>query len=141
MYFNRPDFAKIRTLNHLPGTTVTENTRIFDVDEHNFKERVLKRSFDVPVLVDFWADWCSPCHMLAPHLYKAIDAFNDGVELAKLEVDEGENMKLAGHYMVRGFPTVIIFVDGEEVARFASAKPTHWIEEWIQEHVGDRLFA
>ena len=63
------------------------------------------------------------------------------VRLAKVEVDEGENMKLAGHYMVRGFPTVIIFVDGEEVARFSSAKPTHWIEEWIQEHVGDRLFA
>ena len=123
------------------GTAVTENTQIFDVHEHDFKERVLKRSFDLPVLVDFWADWCSPCHMLAPHLYKAVESFNDGVELAKLEVDEGENMKLAGHYRVRGFPTVIIFVDGEEIARFASAKPTHWITEWIQEHVGDRLFS
>ena len=48
-----------------------------------------------------------------------------------VEVDAGENMKLAGHYRVRGFPTVIIFLDGEEVARFASAKPTHWITEWI----------
>ena len=79
--------------------------------------------------------------MLAPHLYKAVESFNDGVELAKLEVDEGENMKLAGHYRVRGFPTVIIFLDGEEIARFASAKPTHWITEWIEEHVGDRLYS
>jgi thioredoxin 1 len=126
-------------LRNVSGIAVTENTQIFDVHEHDFKERVLKRSFDLPVLVDFWADWCSPCHMLAPHLYKAVESFNDGVELAKLEVDEGENMKLAGHYRVRGFPTVIIFVDGKEIARFASAKPTHWIEEWITEHVGDRL--
>ena len=118
-----------------------KNRPIFDVHEHDFQERVLKRSFELPVLVDFWADWCSPCHMLAPHLYKAIESFGDGVELAKLEVDEGENMKLAGHYRVRGFPTVIIFVDGQEIARFASAKPTHWIAEWIQEHVGDRLYS
>jgi putative thioredoxin len=119
---------------------VTENTQIFDVNEHDFEIRVIKRSFDLPVLVDFWADWCSPCHALTPHLYKAVESFNDGIELAKLEVDEGENMRLAGKYKVRGFPTVIIFADGEEMARFASAKPTPWITHWIEEHVGDRLF-
>ena len=119
---------------------MTENTQIFDVDEHDFQVRVLKRSFDLPVLVDFWADWCSPCHALAPHLYKAVESFNDGIELAKLEVDEGENMRLAGRFKVRGFPTVILFLDGEEVARFASAKPTPWITHWIDEHAGDRLF-
>ena len=70
--------------------------------------------------------------------------YHGGTEALKgidLEVDEGENMKLAGHYRVRGFPTVIIFLDGEEIARFASAKPTHWITEWIEEHVGDRLYS
>ena len=112
---------------------------IFDVHEQDFATRVIERSREVPVLVDFWADWCSPCHMLAPHLYKAVEACEGAIELAKLEVDEGENMRLAGHYLVRGFPTVIMFRDGEEVARFSSARPTPWIENWIGEHAADDL--
>ena len=112
---------------------------IFDVDEHDFQRRVLDASADKPVLVDFWADWCGPCHGLAPHLYKAVDEQDGDVLLAKLEVDEGENMRLAGKYLVRGFPTVIAFWQGEEVARFASAKPTHWIIEWIDEHLAEAL--
>ena len=57
------------------------------------------------------------------------------VKLAKLEVDEGENMKLAGRYHVRGFPTIILFRDGEPMARFSSAKPLHFIREFIDQHV------
>ena len=102
---------------------------------------VIEASHRRPILVDFWADWCSPCLVIAPVLERVIHDFQGRLGLAKLEVDEGENMKLAGHYRVRGFPTVIIFLDGEEIARFASAKPTHWITEWIEEHVGDRLYS
>ena len=110
---------------------------IFDVHLQDFDKKVIQASRHKPMLVDFWADWCGPCHALAPHLYKVVDEHAGAVELAKLEVDEGENMKLAGHYRVRGFPTVILFREGAEVARFASAHPTHWIRDWLDDHLGD----
>jgi putative thioredoxin len=56
------------------------------------------------------------------------------LHMAKVEVDEGANMKLAGRYGLRGFPTVLLFVKGEIVGRFASAKPEHWVREFIAEH-------
>ena len=115
---------------------MTNTNLIYDVHLHEFDQKVIERSHQLPVLVDFWADWCSPCHALAPHLYQAIESFKGAVELAKLEVDEGENMKLAGHYRVRGFPTVIIFRKGEALAHFSSNHPARWIEQWIEEHVG-----
>jgi thioredoxin 1 len=112
---------------------------IYDVHLHDFEQRVIARSHHLPVLVDFWADWCTPCHALAPHLYQAVESFAGAIVLAKLEVDEGENMKLAGHYRVRGFPTVIIFSKGDPLAHFSSNHPARWIEQWIQEHAGEAL--
>lgn len=105
------------------------------VDLHDFEEKVLQLSSTLPVLVDFWADWCSPCHALTPHLDRVIRENSDRVRLTKVEVDEGENMKLAGRYRVRGFPTVMLIRDGEEVARFAGARATHWIQDWLDEHL------
>jgi len=100
----------------------------------DFETTVIQASHQTPILVDFWADWCGPCHGLAPHLYKAVDELGDSVRLVKVEVDEGENMKLAGRYAMRGFPTVMLFVDGEEKARFAGARAAHWIIEWAHDH-------
>ncbi len=112
---------------------------IFDVDEPAFRERVLEASKERPVLVDFWADWCSPCHALAPHLSRVIEELHGAVLLAKVEVDEGENMRLAGHYRLRGFPTVLLFHGGEEVGRFSGARATHWLRDWLDEHAGEWL--
>ncbi len=108
---------------------------IFDVHLLDFQQRVIDASHDTPILVDFWADWCSPCIAIAPVLTRVIEGFAGKVRLAKLEVDEGENMKLAGHYRVRGFPTIILFRDGEECDRFSSARPRHFIEEFIQRNL------
>ena len=108
---------------------------IFDVDLEDFDVNVIEASHQIPVLVDFWADWCAPCIALAPTMDRVMVDYEGRLKLAKLEVDEGENMKLAGHYRVRGFPTVILFVDGAEVARFASAKPKHWIEDFLDQHL------
>ncbi|MCB1789988.1 MAG: thioredoxin [Gammaproteobacteria bacterium] len=108
---------------------------IFNVDLEDFEQRVIKSSHTTPVLVDFWADWCAPCHAVAPHLAKVIGDFAGRVRLAKVEVDEGENMKLAGRYQVRGFPTVMLLRDGDELARFSGARPAHWIEQWLDEHL------
>ena len=108
---------------------------IFDVDVEAFDERVLDASLQTPVLVDFWADWCAPCHAISPHLASVISDLAGHVRLAKVEVDEGENMKLAGRYKVRGFPTVMLFSAGEEIARFSGARPANWIENWIDQHL------
>lgn len=105
---------------------------IVDFDLGDFESIVLKPSYKHPVLVDFWADWCSPCIFIAPVLAKVIEEYGGAVTLAKIEVDEGKNMKLAGQYQVRGFPTIILFEKGEEVSRFSSARSQHFIEEFIE---------
>lgn len=107
----------------------------FDVDLPDFDAKVISASGSKPTLVDFWADWCGPCHALSPHLLRVVDEHDGAVQLAKVEVDEGENMKLAGHYRVRGFPTIILFVDGDEKGRFSGARASHWIREWLDEHL------
>ncbi|HHH13497.1 MAG TPA: redoxin domain-containing protein [Thiolapillus brandeum] len=102
---------------------------------HDFPQKVLEASARKPVLVDFWADWCAPCHAIAPHLERVMEEMAHRVALVKVEVDEGENMKLAGRYKLRGFPTLMLFVEGEEVARFAGNRASHWIRDWLNEHL------
>jgi putative thioredoxin len=96
---------------------------------------VIEASQTRPILVDFWAEWCAPCHQLAPHLYRVIDELQGAVGLAKVEVDEGENMKLAGHYRLRGFPTVMLFQRGEERGRFSGSRSSVQIRAWLDEHL------
>lgn len=107
---------------------------IFNVDLHEFETHVIEASHNKPILVDLWAEWCSPCRVIAPLLEKIVDEFEGALAIAKIEVDEGENMKIAGRYQVRGFPTLILFQHGNEVARFSGAKPLHFIREFIEEH-------
>ena len=101
--------------------------------ESQFADEVLNS--DKPVLVDFWAEWCAPCLVIAPVLEHVLRDLGGAVGLVKLEVDEGENMKLAGHYRVRGFPTVLLFDDGAEVARFSGARSRTQILEFIRSHI------
>jgi len=107
---------------------------IFSTDLSNFDAKVIQASHDKPILVDLWADWCSPCLVIAPILEKAIKEFDNQICLAKIEVDDGDNMKIAGHYKVRGFPTIILFQYGNEIARFSGAKPLQFVRQFIEEH-------
>lgn len=102
---------------------------IFDVGEQGFPERVLRLSAERPVMVDFWADWCAPCRALTPVLERVVQGFDGRIALAKVEVDE--NMRLAGHYKLRGFPTVLVFRDGTVVERFSGYKPEHTVREMV----------
>lgn len=111
---------------------------IFDVDLETFDKKVMAVSNDTPVLVDLWAEWCSPCLVIAPILKRLIDEYDGEIKLAKVEVDEGENMKLAGRYQVRGFPTVLLIIKGEEVARFSGAKPLSFLRNFVDDHLNKK---
>lgn len=108
---------------------------IFDVDLETFDEKVLAASRNKPVLIDLWAEWCSPCLVIAPLLKQVVEEYDGEISLAKIEVDEEENMKLAGRYQVRGFPTIIFIRNGEELARFSGAKPLSFIRDFIDENM------
>ncbi len=108
---------------------------IFDTSLETFAQDILAASSERPVLVDFWAEWCSPCLVIAPVLEHVMQDLAGAVGLAKLEVDRGENMKLAGQYRVRGFPTVILFDEGQEAGRFSGARSRTQILSFIRDHV------
>src|SRR3712207_257872 len=100
-----------------------------EVTDADFEQQVLERSAEVPVLVDFWADWCQPCHMLAPVIERAVAAHDGRVELAKLDVDR--NQATAARYAVRGLPTVKAFRDGRVVSEFTGAQPPENVERFV----------
>jgi putative thioredoxin len=111
----------------------TEN--ILDAGEHDFVVKVLDASQQILVLVDFWADWCPPCRALTPLLEKLAREYAGRLVLVKVEVDADDNMKLAGRYRLRGFPTVLLIRDGTEVGRFSGYKPEHFVREMIEGQV------
>jgi thioredoxin 1 len=101
----------------------------YDVEEASFQDLVVARSSETPVLMDIGADWCAPCKVLGPKLEKLASEYAGGFLLAKVDADE--NMRIAGHHGVRGFPTVIAYSRGQEVDRFHSAQPDHVLRRFI----------
>jgi thioredoxin 1 len=118
------------------SSPASERAWIFDVTVADFDQRVLAASVKAPILVDFWAEWCAPCLVLAPVLERVVAQHAGAVRLAQVEVDD--NMKLAGRYRVRGFPTVILFADGEELGRFSGARAAGDVEQFLAAHLDAR---
>ncbi len=98
------------------------------VDQSNFESDVLKS--DIPVVVDFWAEWCGPCKMIGPHLEEISDEMASDVKITKLNIDE--NPDLAAQYGVRSIPTLLIFKNGEPASMQVGAKPKSALVDWIK---------
>jgi len=100
-----------------------------DVDEASFQQEVIERSKEVPVVVDFWAEWCGPCRTLGPAIEQAVNDRGGKVELAKVDVDA--NQQLAAAFRVQGIPAVKAFVNGEMVDEFTGALPPAQINAFL----------
>ncbi|WP_295363434.1 thioredoxin [uncultured Pseudoramibacter sp.] len=96
--------------------------------ESNFEQEVLQS--DVPVVVDFYADWCGPCKMMSPVVEKLADTYADKVKIGKLNTDEAQS--LAAKYGVMSIPNIVFFKNGEVVDRQVGAVPQSVLEEKIK---------
>jgi putative thioredoxin len=102
---------------------------VIDVGEEDFQTEVIERSATVPVVVDFWAEWCGPCRQLGPALEKAAKNREGKVVLAKVDTDA--NPDISQMFGVQGIPAVKAFIEGEVVAEFVGAKPPGEVEQFF----------
>jgi len=94
---------------------------VSSVSESSFQADVIDASSKTPVMVDFWAEWCRPCHMLAPTVAEIAAAYAGRLKVVKVNVDE--NNTLSGKFNIRGIPTLLIFKGGQVVDQLVGARP------------------
>ena len=102
---------------------------VFDATEADFQQKVLDASFEVPVIVDFWAAWCGPCRQLTPVLEAAVEDRNGEVRLVKVDTDA--NPRLSASFGIRGIPNVKAFRDGRLVDEFTGALPRAQVDVFL----------
>ena len=115
------------------------NDHTHDITTAEFPQAVLQRSREVPVVVDFWAEWCAPCKVLSPLLEKVTSEAGGAFDLVKIDVDA--NQELAAEFGVQGIPTVVAFRDGTAVSQFTGAIPEPALRNWIDEFMPTALDA
>lgn len=111
---------------------MSEVSYSFDVSVAEFQDKVLQKSLETPVLVDFWATWCGPCKQLKPVLEKLAEEYNGAFLLAKVDVDKEQ--QLAAYFGIRSVPTVMLVQGGQLVDGFPGALPEKQLREFLASH-------
>jgi thioredoxin 1 len=124
----------ITALSHVSERKITEkkmSDKIINLSDDSFEADVINAAG--PVLVDFWAEWCGPCKMIAPILHEVADEFDGKVTVGKLNVDE--NNETPPKYGIRGIPTLLLFKDGNVAATKVGALSKAQLLEFLNENI------
>jgi thioredoxin 1 len=105
---------------------------VMEVNDSSFEQDVLQS--DQPVLVDFWAEWCAPCRMIAPAVERVAEQYVGRAKVVKVNVDESPGA--AQRFGIKGIPTLILFSDGKEAERVVGAVSVDALSRLIEKHVG-----
>jgi len=103
-----------------------------EITDANFSQEVLKS--DTPVLIDFWAEWCAPCKMIAPVVEELAKEYQGKLKVGKVDVDANQNV--AGQYGIRSIPTLLVFKGGRVVDQIVGAVPKKILAEKVSKHLG-----
>src|SRR3954451_2317711 len=114
-----------------PATPASTSPYVYDVTEAEFEDKVLRRSLSVPVLIDFWADWCGPCKQLSPVLERLAEEAGGAWELAKVDVDA--NQALSSQLQIQSIPTVFLALGGRLVPGFQGALPEAQLRPFLEQ--------
>ena len=112
---------------------MSNNEYITDINAGNFINEVVEASGKIPVLVDFWADWCQPCRQLSPLLASLAEELAGKLKVVKINTDR--ERELAAQFGIRNLPTVVLFKDGRPVDQFSGLVPKSAIESFLQSHL------
>ncbi|MBN1164833.1 MAG: thioredoxin [Candidatus Krumholzibacteriota bacterium] len=106
--------------------------KLTHVTDINFQEQVLDA--EIPVVVDFWAPWCGPCHIIGPIIEELSDEYGGKVKFVKINTDDAR--EIATKYGIMGIPTLKVFKAGEEINSLTGAAPKGHIKDWIDNSLG-----
>ena len=112
---------------------MSELETVVVVDQTNAQQILVEESFNRPVLVDFWAEWCGPCKAIGPSLEELSDEMSDKLKIVKINVDE--NPSTSQNYSIRSIPALMIFKDGQKISEKMGALPKSALETWIRDTI------